>query len=172
MDKNNLFNIESNYATALTFRTQFTGNHIPQIGNLFSTIEVRMQILIPIVNTENFYRLSVIDMFSIFSSEDNKLEIGHDSNDSVTLLLIKKPKNSKDDITANSNIKLPISSLPISRFILENSICELNNDLNKFLPTFLDYYSHENETLNKLNSKKPLLKFTENIKDKLSHLLN
>jgi hypothetical protein len=172
INKNNLFDFDSNYAMALTIKTQFAGNHIPPMGNLISTTSIRIQILIPQINTEDFYRLSVVDEFHIFSEENNKFIIKHNSNDSVTLLLIRKPKDSHDDISKSANILLPISSVLSSEFILEKSIDELNKELNKNLLYFLTYDTKPDiKIIDNMINKEYLINFSQNIKDKLASFL-
>jgi hypothetical protein len=174
MNKNNLFDVDSLYAMTSNFRAQFAGGHIPSIGNLVSTVTVRIQILIPDLNTENFYRLSAVDQFSIWSLENNKLKIEHDPYNSVTLLLIRKPRNSSDDITQKAEITFPIDSISASDFILKNSILDLNKCFNIYLPTFLTYDTNEKDdkVLERLVNKEKILNITDNIKNKLNGFLN
>lgn len=170
----NIFDENSQYAMSLSLNWQFAGENIPPRGHLISTINIRMQILIPQLNTENFYKLGAVDSFNINSCGDNKYHIDYDPFDSVTLFLIKKPKGSEDDITEKADILLPINAISSSDFVLDKSIVKLDQYLSNNLVNFLDYDYKKinNELLNNVVNKDHLSNIFENIKNKISSFLN
>jgi hypothetical protein len=139
MNDNN-YNEDSHYAMGVSLMWKFAGDNIPQVGNLISHISIRMQMLIPQLNTEYFYRLSVVDSFNVDLVENDKYEILYNPKDSVTLLLIKKTKGDDDslfEIYKESELemdRLEALSFAIKKqekkFEYTKMTLELNNQLN------------------------------------------
>ncbi len=176
MNNTNLFTENNHYAMSLSCNSRFAGKHILDNDNLIAAISVRMQILIPQLNTNHFYRLSIVDGFNINSLSKDKYEISYVPDDSITLLLIRKPKDSADDITNHADILLPINSTNSSEFMLKKCIDELNKYVN----------NEENianwivENLNKRDlslvaniiNKEDLKSIAENVNSKINSFLN
>jgi hypothetical protein len=172
MNDNN-YNEDSHYAMGVSLMWKFAGDNIPQVGNLISHISIRMQMLIPQLNTEYFYRLSVVDSFNVDLVENDKYEILYNPKDSVTLLLIKKTKDSDDDITNKSDIKLPINSISSLDFLSNKSILKLSENLDKNLIYFLtnDTNKYKDDLIIKIFNKEELGNVYKNIKNNILEFL-
>lgn len=92
MEDNQMFDQNSKYSMGLSLEARFAGEHIPPNGNLFSKMTIRMQILIPQINIEDFYCLSIVDSFNIINVENEKYQIYHNDRQTPTVLLIKQKK--------------------------------------------------------------------------------
>lgn len=171
---NNNYNEDDHYAMRVSLIWKFAGDNIPQVGNLISHVSIRVQMLIPQLNTESFYRLSVVDSFNVDSVESNKYKFVYNPKDSVTLLLIKKTKGSDDDITVNADIKSSINSIHSSDFLLDNSISKTREILNKNLIYFLNPNDIENkeELISNITNKEELDNVCANIKNNILKFLD
>lgn len=172
MENKDFFNEQSKYAMGLIWGTHIAGNHIPLKGNLVSTVSIRMQMLIPQLHTEDFYRLSIVDSFNINNIENGKYEVQYNPQHSITLLLLKKRKGSNDDITNKADILFSINSISSSDFLLDKCIFRLKTFLNdeKNLRCFFDL--DDEPTLHKnIINKESLLEISENIKQSISSFL-
>jgi len=157
MNQNNIYDVNSNYFMGID-------KHLIS-QDLLEVNQVRIYFLIPQLNTKFFYKLSIVDSFAVYLLENNKFEINYkpNDNDSITLFLIKKQKDSFDDTSKDSLLSSSINSCFFSDFALKKAMDAFTDEI--FNQLKIDYQNKP------FVNKEILIEFINTFKNKLSSFL-